>query len=46
VLLGTCDEDVGHPYRPFVEALRMELHHQAAAAVSITSRLLFGVSLD
>jgi class 3 adenylate cyclase/tetratricopeptide (TPR) repeat protein len=22
VLLGTCDEDVGHPYRPFVEALR------------------------
>ena len=23
----------------------MELHHQAAAAVSITSRLLFGVSL-
>jgi predicted ATPase len=22
VLLGTCDEDIGHPYRPFVEALR------------------------
>jgi class 3 adenylate cyclase/tetratricopeptide (TPR) repeat protein len=22
VLMGTCDEDVGHPYRPFVEALR------------------------
>jgi class 3 adenylate cyclase/tetratricopeptide (TPR) repeat protein len=22
VLLGTCDEDVRHPYRPFVEALR------------------------
>jgi class 3 adenylate cyclase/tetratricopeptide (TPR) repeat protein len=22
VLLGTCDEDVGHPYRPFVEVLR------------------------
>jgi DNA-binding winged helix-turn-helix (wHTH) protein/tetratricopeptide (TPR) repeat protein len=22
VLLGTCDEDLGHPYRPFVEALQ------------------------
>jgi DNA-binding winged helix-turn-helix (wHTH) protein len=22
VLLGTCDEDVSHPYRPFVEALQ------------------------
>jgi predicted ATPase/class 3 adenylate cyclase len=22
VLLGTCDEDVRHPYRPFVEAMR------------------------
>jgi class 3 adenylate cyclase/tetratricopeptide (TPR) repeat protein len=21
VLLGTCDEDLGHPYRPFVEAI-------------------------
>jgi class 3 adenylate cyclase len=27
VLLGTCDEDIGHPYRPFVEALRHYLIH-------------------
>jgi class 3 adenylate cyclase len=27
VLLGTCDEDLGHPYRPFVEALQHYLMH-------------------
>jgi class 3 adenylate cyclase/tetratricopeptide (TPR) repeat protein len=27
VLLGTCDEEIGHPYRPFVEALRHYVAH-------------------
>ena len=30
VLFGSCDEDVGLPYRPFIEALRHYVAHAPA----------------
>src|SRR6185436_9579393 len=34
VLLGACDEDVGLPYRPFVEALRHYVAHAPEAVLA------------